>query len=64
MPSETLVQLKEELYEMENQMRTLEWDYRREQINPYKRQLFEAMLKEKNKLVEKIKHLEVDEESL
>lgn len=56
--TETLEQLKENLYEMENKMITLEWDYKREQINPYKKQVFEAMLKEKEQLVSRIKRLE------
>ena len=47
---------------MENKMRTLEWDYRREQINPYKKQQFEAMLKEKHELVRQINALESADE--
>lgn len=56
--TEPLEQLKEELYQLENKTRTLEWDYKREQINPYKKQVFEAVLKEKEKLIAKIKLLE------
>lgn len=56
--TETLEQLKEKLYEMENKMRILEWDYKREQINPYKKQVFESMLKEKEGLTTRIKLLE------
>ena len=54
----TLDELREQLYEMENKMRTLEWDYKREQINPYKKQQFEQMLKEKEELMSKIRDLE------
>ena len=53
-----LDKLKEELYQLENKMRTLEWDYKRAQINPYKKQVFENTLKEKEQLVTKIKQLE------
>jgi hypothetical protein len=60
--TETLGQLKEELCKMEDSMRTLEWDYKREQINPYKKQVFEAMLKEKEQLVSKINQLEEPDE--
>jgi len=56
--TETLKELKEELFQLENKMRTLEWDYNREQINPYKKQVFEGMLKEKEELVSKITQLE------
>ncbi len=56
--TETLEQLKEKLYQMENHMRTLEWDYQHQQINPFKKQQFEALLKEKKQLIEKIKQLE------
>lgn len=56
--TDALKQLKEELFQLENKMRILEWDYNREQINPYKKQVFEAMLKEKEQLVSKIDSLE------
>lgn len=56
--TELLEQLKEELYQLENKMRTLEWDYKREQINPYKKQVFENTLKEKEQLIIRIKQLE------
>ncbi|MFH1682263.1 MAG: hypothetical protein ABIA37_00550 [Candidatus Woesearchaeota archaeon] len=62
MSEETITQLKEELFAMENKMRTLEWDYKREQINPYKKQLFEVMIKEKEELVRKITSLETTDE--
>lgn len=62
MSEENLEQLKEELFAMENKMRTLEWDYKREQINPYKKQLFEAMIKEKEELVRKISNIENTDE--
>ena len=58
MSKEILAELKEKLYEMENKMRTLEWDYKREQINPFKKQLFETMLKEKEELITEIESLE------
>ncbi|MBR9683240.1 DUF342 domain-containing protein [Candidatus Woesearchaeota archaeon] len=60
--TEELKQLKEELFQLENKMRTLEWDYTREQINPYKKQVFEGMLKEKDQLVSKIEELDTPEE--
>ena len=56
--TEIIEQLKEELFQLENKMRTLEWDYNREQINPYKKQVFENLLKEKEQLVNKIQSLE------
>jgi cell division protein ZapA (FtsZ GTPase activity inhibitor) len=56
--TETIEQMREELFQLENRMRTLEWDYNREQINPYKKQVFENMLKEKEQLVNKINSLE------
>lgn len=56
--TELLKQLKEELYQLENKMRILEWDYKREQINPYKKQVFENTLKEKEQLIIRIKQLE------
>ncbi len=62
MAEENLEQLKEKLYQMENHMRTLEWDYHREQINPFKKQQFEAMLKEKAQLIEQIRLLENPDE--
>lgn len=61
--TEPLEQLREELYQLENKMRTLEWDYKREQINPYKKLVFEAALKEKEQLIIKIKQLEKDKEN-
>jgi len=60
--NEELQQLKEELYQLENKMRTLEWDYNRAQINPYKKQVFEGLRKEKEQLVSKIQQLEPLEE--
>ena len=60
--TEELKQLKEDFFQLENKMRTLEWDYNRAQINPYKKQVFEGMLKEKEQLVNKIQQLENIEE--
>jgi len=64
MTEESLEQLKEQLYKMENHMRTLEWDYKHQQINPFKKQQFEAMLKEKQQLISKINQLETSEDPL
>lgn len=54
MEIKNLEQLKGELFEMENRMRTMEWDYQHNQINPFKKLQFEVMLKEKNRIIEEI----------
>jgi len=62
--TDNLEELKGRLYEKENKMRPLEWDYNRNQINPFKKQQFEVWLKEKEELVSQIKLLENVEEEL
>ncbi|MBT4650999.1 hypothetical protein HOC13_00570 [Candidatus Woesearchaeota archaeon] len=58
MTSEELPILKEQLYEMEQKMRTMSWDYQQDQLHPFKKQQFEQLLKDKETLIEQITNLE------